>query len=180
MKETFFQSFSNDLSKAWRNVLELQAEYFSPKVNKYFSNYGMFESSSPLLDLGCGIGAYSLLLKKQFPSLKIIAADANDDFLKILSDKITEKKIPDIETVHWKAGHEPAPNIVKECSAVALRLVLQHIKEPINILSTLKNNLKSGSKIFIIEEDDGYFQIYPENSGFQKYLNPGEIMRITT
>lgn len=168
MKETFFQPFSDDLSKVWQNVLDLQAKLFGPKVIKYFSQFGLSESSGPLLDLGCGTGAYTLILKNKCPLLKIVAADANDELLETFRGKLQNEDNPDIQTIQWKAGHESVPNIIRECSSASLRLVLQHIKNPTKVLSILKETLKPGSKIYIVEEDDGFFQIYPENRGFQR------------
>ena len=51
------------------------------------------ESFSKILDIGCGTGNYTKLLKDKFPKAKIMALDLSSEMIKVAKRKLDDKKI---------------------------------------------------------------------------------------
>ncbi|MBR9682920.1 class I SAM-dependent methyltransferase [Candidatus Woesearchaeota archaeon] len=128
-----------------------------------------------ILDLGCGDGEYSEILA-QNPHNHIIALDAN----KNLCQRIPHKN--NLKVVHSDAHNLPFKN--NSFDAVFCNTVLEHVKEPNQIIKEIKRVLKPQGKLLIsipflqeIHSDPDDYQRYtPE--GLRNLLNKHKIQTI--
>ena len=151
----FDRAFDEDATKVWCEVLKYQCALFSPGEIDVLKTMGLSETEGPLLDLGCGIGAYSMELKRRFPRQEIVGTDANDALLREFASDIKSAGIAGIRGIHWHAGKEPPPPAVATCGSALLSVVLQHVPDPRGSLSALRSSLPPKASVYIIEEDDG-------------------------
>lgn len=169
-RDVFDIEFEGGLLKEWTEMLEIQASLFGKKEIELLIRRGLPVPDGPVMDFGCGTGAYSRVLRGLFPSLKIIGVDINKQFLDVFKNLSAKKLDPLLEIKHWDSKKEDAPITVKNCKAAVLRLVLNPNAEPLNLLTSLKEKLSPGTLIFIIEEDDGLFVMDPEFDAFKRTL----------
>lgn len=175
--EIFKSDPDHAISKEWIKTLKYQVDLFADKEIKFMSHLGLGSDGHPLLDLGCGIGAYSEALRKHFPSQKVVATDNNEAFVTIFRNKLLSKPDSLVELIKWDTMNEAPPASVKKCHSVIMRLVLEYIKDPVAMLTYLKQFLPSKSLIFVIEEDDHFFQIYPNLDAVWKVVKMWGVAR---
>jgi SAM-dependent methyltransferase len=175
--EIFKSDPNHVISKEWIKTLQYQVDLFAAKEIKIMSRLGLGSGGRPMLDLGCGIGAFSKALRKHFPSQKIVATDNNEAFVTIFRNKLLSDPDPLTELIKWDTMNEATPPAVRKCHTVVMRLVLEYIKDPVAMLLHLKQCLPPRSLIFIIEEDDYFFQIHPDLDALWKVVKTWGLAR---
>lgn len=171
MNKSFEHLTEENLIKNWIQFLNIQAQLCFEKDMSFMSKMGLKDWNHPILDFGCGAGAYTHLLSKHFPQSTIIATDINDALLQEFGSRLKSESNSNIQIFRWNALTDKAPDIIKSCWTCIMRMVLQHVPDPCTILTAVKNILPSGAKIVIIEEDDGFFQIHPELPEFWRIID---------
>lgn len=89
-----------------------------------------------ILDIGCGTGILSQLLKQKFPNASLTLFDISDDMLKIASDTLGHKNI------HYICGSADdkvlIDTIIKnnQIDMIVSNLCLQWLKNPIDLIKT--------------------------------------------
>ncbi|MFH1355520.1 MAG: methyltransferase [bacterium] len=166
-KHFFHKEHKSNIFDHVQNILEQQAELFMPKIIKNIKPFG-FGSDKHILDFGCGVGASSLKLHKEFKNSHIVAVDINDDLLKRFETKLTPDNKNAFTIINWNAEQDNAPEVIKDCHSVFIGLVCQHMKDPVKTLSNLRKSLPKNTLVAIIEEDDAYLQAYPETYGIKR------------
>ncbi len=160
----------DDAVEKWRRYLELQVILFAKSEFELLQRKGLFSSSSPVLDLGCGPGLYTRALRAWNPNVFVVAADTNLALLSEFESALQTQPDAGIKIIKWTAGTTTIPKEVRTCKTVILRYVLQHNHRPIKILKSLKKSLGRGSLICIIEEDDGLYQFDPPFPAFERVI----------
>ena len=84
------------MHRDWKNLL----------IKEVFKFY----KDSDILDIGSGTGDLVFLIKKDFPSAKVVALDINDSMLKKLKRKLEKNNIKDVEIVKSFAEDMPFGN----------------------------------------------------------------------
>jgi ubiquinone/menaquinone biosynthesis C-methylase UbiE len=173
MKNTsdmFNFKFDPDHNQTWDDFLKMQAAMFVDDEINILKSFGFSNKKSPVLDLGCGSGHFSLQLLKRFKQLKCICAETNTELYKALNDNIKKNKTSRISTIQWSAGHQTPPKIVKQANSVIIRMVLQHTLNPLKILKDLNKSLKKNIDIYIIEDDLSFYQFHPPLKAFDRFI----------
>lgn len=108
------------------------------------------EDNYTILDLGCGTGTLSILIKQLFPTVKMFALDGDTNILEIARKKATESKVK-ISFEQGMAYKLPYPN--NSFDRVVSSLVFHHLKTE-NKVSTLKEIyriLRPGGQLHIAD-----------------------------
>lgn len=143
----------------------MQVRLYAPTEIKILKEQGYLDRiEMPLLDLGCGTGAYAELLSENIPNSHIVAVDANETLLEEFRERLQRGSGKrNIEILQWTAGKDGITDKLSTCRTVVLRLFFQHYTyDPQRLFSELNSALPEGSLVIVIEEDDGFFQIHPE------------------
>ena len=120
-----------------------------------------YPAGSHVLEAGCGVGAQTITLARNSPDAQITSID-------ISADSVVEarKNIEDAgyTNVRFQQGDVFNPAFApKSFDHIFVCFVLEHLPQPLDALNALKNSLKVGGTITVIEGDHGSTYFYPDN-----------------
>lgn len=104
------------------------------------------KTATQVVDLGCGPGNSTALLRQRFPQAKIVGVDTSADML-----KEARQRLPELSFVKASAetfAPEPGTHLI------FANAVLQWVSEPLTLLSRLLNSLQEGGVIAIQVPDN--------------------------
>jgi len=171
MAKTFKNITQNNQVSLWTQFLEYQAALCIKKDISFFTHLNAIHFDAPILEFGCGVGAYTEQLRSHLPHIPIVATDFNLQFLNVLSQRLEKTSDHMVSTHQWDALNGPAPLAASACQTCIIRLVLQHVTDPISIVNSIKKILPKGSQIIIIEEDDDLIQVHPHADVFTQIMH---------
>src|SRR3989339_1181847 len=121
--------------------------------NRRFKQWSKIIKNKTVLDFGCGAGGF---LKLIFPVTKKVYGVELDDITRFYNKKIkVEKQIEDFDI---------------KFDIITLFHVLEHIKDPIELLKKLKKYLNFGGKIIIeVPNDDDALISYYKSQAFKDF-----------
>ena len=120
-----------------------------------------YPAGSQVLEAGCGVGAQTINLARNSPHAHITSIDISES-----SVAEAKKKIEGVgfKNVSFQLGDifnlafEP-----ESMDHIFVCFVLEHLTQPLDALDSLKNLLKVGGTITVIEGDHGSTYFYPDN-----------------
>ncbi|MFN8392397.1 MAG: methyltransferase [Bdellovibrionota bacterium] len=156
------------MERVWEEYLDLQVRLFAAAEIELFGRFGLDQSLSPLLDVGCGTGAYASFLRSKLPNIHLVCVDADKDRLSSLGACLLRDR--NIRTKHWSVGVDTPPEDLGALRGAIARYVLQYAPDPNRFLRDLAQVLVPGSPVYIIEEDDGLYHSYPPFEALDRFL----------
>lgn len=114
-----------------------------------------------LLEVGCGVGAQTEVLLRRFPGLKITGVERSESNLDAARQYIAglpgaadrfEGALADAESLPWEAA---------TFDSAFLCWVLEHVGDPMRVLSEVRRVLRPGSPVVITEVQNATFFIDP-------------------
>ncbi len=160
-----------DLVDLWNIVLEYQTTCFGPEELRVLEEWGFAQTPHGVLDAGCGNGDYGRFLAARFPSTTFLGVEANQAFIDEFDKRLASGLQENYRIAQCDLGSDPFPEAFRgRFDQCLLRLVLQHVPTPISVLRYLHRELPQDGKIFVIEEDDGFFNIYPECKAYSEVV----------
>ncbi len=161
-----------ELVSIWSKILSIQTRFFGSEEVKVLSVWGFGDTEKGVLDVGCGTGDYGLFLAKQFPHTQFYGIERNDKFIEEFNCKNEELCASNYSIAKCDIDSDIFPQeMTNKFDQVILRLVLQHISNPISILQYLYQELPRNGRIYVVEEDDGFFKIHPDCKAFYQVVN---------
>lgn len=156
------------MDEVWREYLDLQVSLFASAEIDLFSRFGLSETLSPLLDVGCGTGAYASYLRSRLPNLELVCIDSDKNRLDAF--RATLSPSSNVRTELWSVGVDEPPKEMGALKGAIARYVVQYAPDPCKFLGDVAKVLAPGSPIFIIEEDDGLYNSYPRFEALHRFL----------
>jgi ubiquinone/menaquinone biosynthesis C-methylase UbiE len=120
-----------------------------------------YPPGSLILEAGCGVGAQTIILVKNSPQANFICVDISEQSLKAARDRIESAGFHNAK--FQKADLFNLPFADNYFDHVFVCFILEHLKNPLNALLRLKNKLKPGGSITVIEGDHGSAYFYPDS-----------------
>lgn len=120
-----------------------------------------FPPGSRVLEAGCGVGAQTVTLAKNSPGAIITAIDVSPDSIAQARAKIESEGIGHV--TFRQANIFDLPFRADSFDHVFVCFVLEHLANPIEALSILREVLKPGGTITLIEGDHGSAYFYPRS-----------------
>lgn len=142
-----------ELLTLWDRMLKIQTRILAPGELAWMKSRWAFLGD--ILEIGSGNGSYGEFLAENIPNCYFWGVEANKEIARIYSDKKNvNNKVNNYEINICKFGEEKLPKKTpgKYTGCIA-RFVLQHSSSPERILKGIFNEIETGGRLFIIEED---------------------------
>jgi ubiquinone/menaquinone biosynthesis C-methylase UbiE len=121
----------------------------------------VYLASCRVLEAGCGVGAQTVTLARNSPSAQFVSVDISLDSLEKARALADSKGLSNVQFRH--ADIFALPFEEENFDHVFVCHVLEHLQDPVGALSALRNVLKKGGSITVIEGDHGSCYFHPES-----------------
>lgn len=165
MNENSHFPYIHGFSEEEQNRLRKQAAFGEYTI---FQNIN-FSSSEKVLEVGCGVGAQSEILLRRFPDIQLTGIDINDAQLSAAKKNLDKLK-------YFKGRYDlkkmDASNLEFESNSfdgAYLCWVLEHMPDPLRVLSEIRRVLKPGGRIYLTEVMNSTFFLDPYSPNVWKY-----------
>jgi ubiquinone/menaquinone biosynthesis C-methylase UbiE len=118
-----------------------------------------YPAGSRVLEVGCGVGAQTLILARNSPGIKLTCIDISEDYLAQAAKKVASEGIRGVE--FQQADVYNLPFGPDSFDHVFVCFVLEHLPDPLKALEIFKGLIKTGGTITDIEGDHGSTFFYP-------------------
>jgi len=121
-----------------------------------------------VMDLACGSGQVTRQMAQRYPKTSILGVDASEELLK---EAVRIKETSGISNLTFTRGD------VYDLSAVAreqfdyvyVRLLFQHMHHPRKALTSIRQTLRPGGILCVVDVDDDWLMLEPEPSSFKSF-----------
>jgi ubiquinone/menaquinone biosynthesis C-methylase UbiE len=128
-----------------------------------------FPAGSRVLEAGCGVGAQTSILARNSPGAEIIAIDVSEASLAEARNKFDSAGITNVSLMQTDIFNLPFETA--SFDHVFVCFVLEHLTNPIDGLKCLKQVIKPGGTITVIEGDHGSVYFHPESRNAHRAIN---------
>ena len=128
-----------------------------------------YPAGSRVLEAGCGVGAQTVTLARNSPKALITSIDISETSLAEARKKgaaagLTNVQFEQADIFNLPYGPESFDHIF-------VCFVLEHLSRPVEALSTLKDYLRKGGTITVIEGDHGSVYFHPDSEAARKAIH---------
>jgi ubiquinone/menaquinone biosynthesis C-methylase UbiE len=127
-----------------------------------------YPAGSRVLEAGCGVGAQTITLAANSPDAWITSVDLSESSVAEAKKKVATAGVTNVQ--FEQADIFNLPFEPESFDHVFVCFVLEHLSRPIEALQTLKNQLKKGGTITVIEGDHGSAYFYPDSEAAHKAI----------
>ncbi|MFH1829686.1 MAG: class I SAM-dependent methyltransferase [Pseudomonadota bacterium] len=131
--------------------LKLQVDVSFNTHHDFLVRHGLPDCQS-VLDVGTGNGYFCIKLAELYQHIKFVGVDFMEDMLQRARDEARCLNMDNVQLVAADLRTKPAIGQDEGFDAILLRYTAYHIKELKEVLKHLKGLLKSGGRIWIIDE----------------------------
>jgi ubiquinone/menaquinone biosynthesis C-methylase UbiE/acyl carrier protein len=145
-------SFATNVEAEIRR-LNAQVDLFWPAEGELLIRHGLRDGTR-VLDCGCGPGRLLELMKRRLPGLKCVGVEIDEILVEAGQKRIAESGLPDCTI---QQGSAENPGLEPESfDFITLRLVLEHVPDPMASLRSLVALLKPSGRLAVISNDFEY------------------------
>ena len=127
-----------------------------------------YPAGSKVLEAGCGVGAQTITLAKNSPEALITSVDISKTSL---IEARKKAKAAGVTNVYFeKANIFNLPFVPEFFDHIFVCFVLEHLARLIQALNALKEYLKEGGTITVIERDHGSVYFHPDSEAAHKAI----------
>jgi ubiquinone/menaquinone biosynthesis C-methylase UbiE len=123
-------------------------------------NETVYPAGSKVLEAGCGVGAQTLMLASNSPDAEIKSIDISVESICRAKSLLQKHNISNVEFQVADLFNLPFED--KSFDHIFVCFVLEHLKDPIAALESLRRVLRKDGTITVIEGDHGSCYFYPE------------------
>ena len=127
-----------------------------------------YPAGSRVLEAGCGVGAQTVTLAGNSPTALITSIDISEASVAEASGKATAAGLTNVQ--FRQADIFDLPFGPGSFDHVFVCFVLEHLAEPIEALRALKNVLRDGGTITVIEGDHGSAYFHPDSEAAHRAI----------
>ena len=122
----------------------------------------IYPPGSTVLEVGCGVGAQTVILAKNSPQARITSIDISDESLAAAKKRVEDAGFTNV--VFQRADIFNLPFAACSFDHVFVCFVLEHLPNPDAALLKLKDVLKPGGSMTVIEGDHGSAYFHPDSA----------------
>lgn len=127
-----------------------------------------YPAGSRVLEAGCGVGAQTVTLARNSPQALITSVDISAASVAEAKRRVVEAGLSNVE--FQQADIFKLPFAPRSFDHVFVCFVLEHLSNPIEVLRVLKNLIKDGGTITVIEGDHGSAYFYPDSDAAHRAI----------
>ncbi len=120
-----------------------------------------YPSGTTVLEVGCGVGAQTVTLAQRSPAARFTSIDISASSLAEAKQRTEAAGIANVE--FRQADIFALPFDAGSFDHVFVCFVLEHLPRPLEALAILKNMLRAGGTITVIEGDHGSAYFHPKS-----------------
>ncbi len=122
----------------------------------------VYPAGSRVLEAGCGVGAQTIILARQSPDARITSLDISESSLAAAQQRAQAAGIRNVQFERGDLYHLSfAPGSFDH---VFVCFVLEHLPDPVRALAGLKQVLRPGGGLTVIEGDHGSAYFHPDSA----------------
>jgi len=118
-----------------------------------------YPERSLVLEAGCGVGAQTVTLVRNSPRARFVSIDISPDSL-----GAARRKVQSANVLFQQADVYQLPFARESFDHVFVCFLLEHLARPLEALEKLKQVLKPGGSITVIEGDHGSTYFHPDSA----------------
>ncbi|OPY35575.1 MAG: hypothetical protein A4E35_02401 [Methanoregula sp. PtaU1.Bin051] len=122
-----------------------------------------YPAGCTVLEAGCGVGAQTIVLARNSPLTQFVSIDISPESLGQAEERVSEEELSNV--TFRQADICNLPFTAGTFDHVFVCFTLEHIPDPHLALGNLKNVLRPGGTITVIEGDHGTAVFYPDTPG---------------
>ncbi len=122
----------------------------------------IYPPGSRVLEAGCGVGAQTIILTQNSPQAEFVAIDISPDSLHQADERV--RSLDRTNVTFKTADLFNLPFAPESFDHVFVCFVLEHLSRPAEALACLKDVLKPGGTLTVIEGDHGSTYFHPDSS----------------
>ncbi len=127
-----------------------------------------FSKVESMLEIGCGTGEQTTILLEHNPKLKLVSVDHEAHQIEVATNRIEAIGMSD--RVDFKLGNAEKLDLKDDqFDAVFICWVLEHVEDPVLVLSEALRVLKPGGKIYLTEVFNKALEIQPNCLAIMNY-----------
>jgi ubiquinone/menaquinone biosynthesis C-methylase UbiE len=127
-----------------------------------------YSAGSHVLEAGCGVGAQTVTLAKNSPKALITAVDISEASITEAKKRVEAAGFTNVQ--FQLADIFNLPYAPESFDHIFICFVLEHISQPVQVLSTLREYLRKGGTITVIEGDHGSAYFHPHSAAAQNVI----------
>lgn len=124
-----------------------------------------YPPGSTVLEAGCGTGAQTLTLARRSPGAHFTCVDISAPSLAQAQARADTAKLPNVSFT--QADLRALPFAPASFDHVFVCFVLEHLPDPVAVLHALRQRLRPGGTITVIEGDHGSTFFHPDSAAAQ-------------
>jgi SAM-dependent methyltransferase len=121
-----------------------------------------YPAGSLVLEAGCGVGAQTVTLAQRSPQAQFVSIDVEAASVAAARRRVEEAGVTNVEL--RQADISALPFEARSFDHVFVCFVLEHLSQPVEALAILKDALKPGGTITVIEGDHGSTYFHPDSA----------------
>ncbi len=127
-----------------------------------------YPAGSRVLEAGCGVGAQTVTLASNSPNALITAVDISEVSIAEAKRRVAAEVVTNVQ--FEQADIFDLPFGPDSFDHIFVCFVLEHLSRPVEALHVLKNHLRKGGTITVIEGDHGSVYFYPDSEAAHKAI----------
>jgi SAM-dependent methyltransferase len=133
-----------------------------------------YPPGSTVLEVGCGVGAQTLILARRSPNARFVSIDISAESIAQAKKRVDAAGLTNV--TFQQADIFSLPYEADAFDHIFVCFVLEHLSRPREALAILKRLLRPGGTITVIEGDHGSTFFYPDN--FPAHSAIGSLIKI--
>jgi SAM-dependent methyltransferase len=127
-----------------------------------------YPDGSRVLEAGCGVGAQTVSLARNSPGARIVSLDLSLESVAAAKLKVTAAGLGNVEFL--EADLFALPFGPAAFDHVFVCFVLEHLSRPVDALVTLRDFVRPGGTITVIEGDHGSAYFHPDSDAARQAI----------
>jgi len=123
---------------------------------------------SQVLDVACGAGALTWKIAESLQGGSVLGVDLCD----LLLSKAGERKVASVASqVKFQQGNVYDLDVKRQFDFAYARFLFQHLERPAAALQSIRDSLRPGGRLLVVDVDDRDLSCMPGNDDFSRFLS---------